>query len=348
MGDREKQVPTGRHRPTVRDVALRAGVSKSLVSLVFKDPARVGQARRERVLVAARELGYSPNFLAQSLAQDGAPFIGIVVADLHNPLFSEIADAARAVFLESGQHSVMMSATLPVAGTSAGSRETDYRLLQMLGDLRPQGLLVVGTIPDLSALPQKVPLVFASATSDALGVSSVRSSEEEGVRLALVYLLEQGYERVCFVGGEGGSVPALRRAAFERLAADVGLEARVLSCASTEGAGYVAGKNLVKMGTFPLAVLAVNDLAALGVMTAVEEAGFCVPRDVGLVGFDNTSFAQNPRISLSSVDTQNQEVGAKAARLLLEEIAADESKTQEVLLMPQLTARGSSGAHPGK
>ena len=88
-------MPTTTKRPTIRDVAAEAGVSKSLVSLVYSSPNSVSEKRKEKILEAAEKLGYAPNFLARSLAADSGTFVAILVADLHNPLFAEIADQVR-------------------------------------------------------------------------------------------------------------------------------------------------------------------------------------------------------------------------------------------------------------
>ena len=131
-------------RPTIRDVAARAGVSKSLVSLVYSAPQTVSKYRKDLVIKAADELGFSPNFLARSLATDTGNFIGILVADLHNPLFAQIVDQVRAALEAKGEYSFMTSAMLP---NVAGEQILDSRTVSALIDLRPKSVLVVGSIP---------------------------------------------------------------------------------------------------------------------------------------------------------------------------------------------------------
>ena len=128
-------------RPTIRDVAAKAGVSKSLVSLVFSAPQTVSSYRKELVLKAADELGFSPSFLARSLATETGTFIGILVADLHNPLFAQIVDQVRVALEAEGEYSFMTSAMLL---NSQGEQILDSKTVSALIDLRPKSVLVVG------------------------------------------------------------------------------------------------------------------------------------------------------------------------------------------------------------
>ena len=151
-------------RPTIRDVAAAAGVSKSLVSLAFKDPHRVGEKRRELILRTAHMLGYQPNFLARSLATEGSPFVGILVVNLHNPIFAEIADAVRVELDKRGEYGLITSAT--VANDHDPTQpygRIDSRVIAMLQDLRPKALIVVGTVLEHEELFNGIPTVYASA-----------------------------------------------------------------------------------------------------------------------------------------------------------------------------------------
>ena len=217
--------PTTRtKRPTIRDVAAKAGVSKSLVSLVFSAPQTVSSYRKDLVLKAAEELGFSPNFLARSLAAETGTFIGILVADLHNPLFAQIVDQVRVALEAEGEYSFMTSAMLL---NSQGEQILDSRTVSALIDLRPKSVLVVGSIPQmhqLSALPASVPIVVASAVPEGLPrATTVRCNDETGMRLLIEHLIESGHQRISHISVETGAVAKSRSDAYKSVMAEKGL-----------------------------------------------------------------------------------------------------------------------------
>lgn len=336
--------------PTIRDVAREAAVSKSLVSLVFNGGENVSDERRLRVLHAAERLGYRPNLVAQSLAAGRRDFVAILVSNLHNPLFAEIVGAAKAQLAEAGRRTMIVSAQVD---DGDGSAMLDQDNIAMLRDLRPSGLITVGTIPsfaELTELASTIPTVVASAidaTPDV--VATVRSDDNAGVDLVIAHLVAQGIERIALVGGEGGTVSASRATAFRESIARRGLEAGswVESADFTEAGARRAVERMLAEDRLPAAIIAVNDLSAVGVISALESAGVAVPGDCRVAGYDDTSLAAIPRISLTSVDPGNRRIGRDAAAALLTALdgPADESapdRGREVLIPPRLVVRGSS------
>lgn len=326
-------------RATIRDVAAEARVSKGLVSLAFKDASRVSPARRERIFKVAEELGYQPNFLARSLATERSSFIGVLLGNMHNPLFPEIADAARRVFEDAGWHSLITSAAAPGGDDMS---EMDTHLISMFQDLRPSGVLVVGTLNDGKVLPPNTPVTFASAVppSGTRG-AVVRVDDRAGIALAIDHLLAQGRRNLAFVGGEGGAVSRRRLTAYRDVAEDRGLAAEIFAAGLTEDSGRKATARALDEGHRPDAVVAVNDLAAIGVQSAADQAGLHVPNDMAVIGFDNTFLSALHRISLTSVDPRNEHVGTQAAHALLAAMSGDD-ESPEKLVSPELMVRGSS------
>lgn len=342
--------------PTIRDVASEAGVSKSLVSLVFNGGENVSEERRQRVLQAAERLGYRPNLVAQSLSAGRRDLIAILVSNLHNPLFADIVAAAKARFGEAGRRTMIVSAQV-----DDGSGETvlDRDNLAVLRDLRPSGLLTIGTIPEFSGLAElthTVPTVVASAidaTDDT--VATVRTDDAAGIGLVVDHLLEQGIRRIVFVGGDGGTVSASRERAFRGIAEQRGLgaDARVERADFTETGARLAVERLLAEKRLPEAIVAVNDLTAVAVISALEAAGVPVPGGCRVTGYDDTTLSAIPRISLTSVDPDNRRIGREAAETLLAAAypAAGAPGTgavagphREVLIEPSLVVRGSSVA----
>ncbi|MCC2031544.1 LacI family DNA-binding transcriptional regulator [Microbacterium allomyrinae] len=333
----------GPKRPTIRDVAAAAGVSKSLVSLVFSNPDSVSAVRRERVLAAAATLDFRPNWVARSLAADDGNFIGILVADLHNPVLAEVVDAARLELARAGRFSLMTSAVLPSDG---GVAQLDTRILAAFGDLRPSSVLLVGSVPEMASLSQlayQLPIVVASAIAEDLPLArSVRSNEMLGMALVVDHLVEQGHSRIAHIGGLGGPVSTKRAEAYRAAMKAHGLDAevRVESADFSEASGYTAARNLLtRPGQKPTAITAVNDLAALGALAAADDLRLSVPEDLALTGYDNTFLAAFHRISLTSIDPHNREIGATAVKFLLNADRADE---ESQLIEPRLVVRRSS------
>jgi DNA-binding LacI/PurR family transcriptional regulator len=324
-------------RPTIRDVAAKAGVSKSLVSLVFSAPQTVSSYRKELVLKAADELGFSPNFLARSLATETGTFIGILVADLHNPLFAQIVDQVRVALEAEGEYSFMTSAMLL---NSQGEQILDSKTVSALIDLRPKSVLVVGSIPDLhrlSSLPESVGVVIASAISkDIARATTVRSNDEIGMRLLIEHLVENGHQKISHISVEAGDVSKSRRNAYESVMKEKGLTKYInieFAKNATEIDGFDAATRLVNSQNPPTAITAFNDLLAIGAQGATDGT-------VAITGYDNTFLADLRQISLTSVDPGNTEIANKAAQLLLKNDKDERAKTY--LMEPKLIVRSSS------
>ena len=320
-------------RPTIRDVAAKAGVSKSLVSLVFSAPQTVSSYRKDLVLKAADELGFSPNFLARSLAAETGTFIGILVADLHNPLFAQIVDQVRVALEAEGEYSFMTSAMLL---NSQGEQILDSRTVSALIDLRPKSVLVVGSVPDmhrLSSLPESVAIVIASAISkDIARATTVRSNDEIGMRLLIEHLVENGHQKIAHICVEAGDVSKSRRNAYESAMKEKGLAKFIdveFAKSATEIDGFEAATKLMNSKNPPTAI----DLLAIGAQGATDGT-------IAITGYDNTFLADLKQISLTSVDPGNTEIANKAAELLLNKDSNQKAKT--FLMEPKLVVRNSS------
>lgn len=336
--------PGAPSRPTIRDIAESAGVSKSLVSLAFKDSKRVSRKRLDLIFAAAEELGYQPNFLARSLATDGAPFVAILVVNLHNPIFAEIADSVRAWLDANGEYGMITTATMPDTESRADHYgRIDPRVIAMLQDLRPRALIVVGTVADPALLLKGVPTVYASAAPPRnSGYSAVHVDDAAGVDLVIDHLVGQGHRRIAFIGGQGGAVSKGREHAYRAAMQALGLTETVISAGFSESEGYQAAKCLLDSSDPPTAIAAVNDMSAIGALTAADEMGARVPTDLAVAGFDNIPLAKLRRISMTTVDANNREIGRLAARSALESLTEPDAATTEHLITPELVVRGST------
>jgi DNA-binding LacI/PurR family transcriptional regulator len=330
-------------RPTIRDVAAAAGVSKSLVSLVFSSEDGVSPERRDRVLAAAKKLGFTPNPWARSLATGSGDFMAIVVVDLHNPLFTEIADEARKELLERGHQTFMTAASITEVN---GKKVLEKSTVQTLLDLKPRGILVVGDLPDkntLKSVPDTVPIIFATTIPKGLPRAIVlRIDEDEGMRLIVNHLVSLGHKRICYIGADDGEVASARIGGFRKAMAAKNLNSLEQFGDRTEAAGYAAAKLALQGKLKPTALVCFNDIVALGAQEAIEAFEASGGHQVALTGFDNTYISALNRISITSVEQEKKAIAMKAAEILSDEELWKKSAGKDVLLLPKLEVRNST------
>jgi DNA-binding LacI/PurR family transcriptional regulator len=330
-------------RPTIRDVAERAGVSKSLVSLVMRDEPMVREDKRRRVRQAANELGYQ---MTRSPSNVRSRTIGVLVADLRNPLLVDVVERAGQVFEDEGLNTLLISAVMPARATSVP--RIDGRAIGALKDLRVEAMLVVGSVPTRPALAQvlgDMPVVVAAAGAGGPRADVVRSDDHLGMRLVIDYLVARGHTAVAHLGGLGGAAAEDRVAGYCAAMTHHGLESEIVVAESdfTEDAGYRSAARLLRGGRPVTAIAAVNDLAAVGAMSAVADAGLHVPGNVAVTGYDDTFVSAIRQVSLTSVNPDSAGIGSLAAHCVLRRIEEPGRPTQEHLLPPRLVTRYSSG-----
>lgn len=335
--------PTSGRRPTMLDVAARAGVSKSLVSLVMRGEPPVREDKRRRVLAAAEELGYRLNSAARSLSAVRSGTVGVLLADWRNPALTDVVETAGQVLEAAGLSVLITSAVLPAA---AG--ELDTAAIGTLRDLRVEGVLVVGSVPHREALARilhGLPVVTASAGAEALSCDVVRTDDTIGMGLLVDHLVDQGHTRIAHLGGRGGAVAEGRLRGYRDAMRERGLadECLLAEADFTEESGYRGMSRLLCTGN-PTAVVALNDLAALGAMSAAADHGLRIPADLALTGYDDSFVAAIRQISLTSINPDSGGIGASAAVCLIERIGGDPAPPSELLLPPTLVVRASSAA----
>lgn len=331
-------VPAG--RPTIRDVASRAGVSKSLVSLVLQASGNVSESRRRAVLEAMDELGYRPNKLARGLSSPRSGTVGVLLNDLRNPWFIELLEG-----LTASLHAAGIS---PVLADSYTDRRVGRASVEALLDQRVDGLVVVGTTTESAAIEDAaavVPVVLAGTLDPALpGVDAVVNDDDAGARKATGHLLALGHRRIAHLQGPG-EIGRLRRAGYEQAMGAAGLEPWVVSGGMSEDSGYAAAHRLLAAPARPTAIFAFNDVACLGALSAAVEHGLNAPADVSLVGYDNTYLARIRHLSLTSVDNGNLAVGVQAGKFILERLGTPDLPRRLHLVSSELQVRGSTD-HP--
>lgn len=315
---------------TLQDVAVAAGVSPATASRALSAPASVSIERRHRVLEAAERLGYRPNRSAQALASGRSGHIGLVVPDLANPFFATVAKGVQAQ--ARGAHRSVL-----VADTDEDVRAER----EIVDDLQPNvgGLLLCSPrmpedeIRDAAA---RGPVVVVNREVE--GLASVSFDVAQGVHAALAHLRALGHTRVAYVGGPSTSwSDARRRAALTEVA---GVEIVDVGGQRPIHQGGVAAADLV-IAAGATAVLAYNDLVALGVVARLHARGLSVPGDVSVIGFDDIPAAAYVSPALTTVALPLTRAGHEATTLLDGLNAAAEPPT--VRLPVELVVRDSTG-----
>lgn len=332
-------------RVTIRDVAELAGVSKSLAAMVFASEDGVSKERREKVLSAARKLGYSPNQWARSLRSGSGQFVAILVADLHNPLFTEVADLVRKQLSEEGIFSFVSTASVT---EKDGKRVLDNEPLQNLLDLKPRSLLVVGGLPEhepLKKIAKNLPVVVAlTAVDNFTDGIVIRGDDDDAMRLLLDHLVSQGHEQIAYLGPDESPVAKFRLEAYKKAMAKHGLTARTKYQYAdiTEEGGYSAAKLLVQTTPRPTALIGYNDNVALGAQDAVEQYVRAGGSPIAVTGYDNTFIARLGKVSLTSIEQEKEVIAQKVSELLADPENFEKNKGKEILLLPRLFIRNSS------
>ncbi|MEO5780935.1 MULTISPECIES: LacI family DNA-binding transcriptional regulator [Arthrobacter] len=321
-------------------MALQAGVSKSLVSLVLNDSPLVRPDKREAVLTAIEALDYRPNTAARALVQVRTRAVGVILDDLRNPWFLESLRGVNEVLAENGLHMLLGEQRLGKAGGQS--------IVSTFLDRNVDGLILAGSMPqtaDLEDAARKVPTVVLSSRNFSLpGVDVVANDDEAGGRMAVEHLIALGHRRIAHVAGDSGRVARLREEGYRSTMRAHGLRPAVTRSGNTEEQGHASGMRLLRQADRPTAVFAVNDLAAVGVLDAAFELGLSIPGQLSVVGYDNSFLAGIGHINLTSVDAAGFGTGVAAGEALVRRIASPEAPGTETLLAPELVVRRSSAA----
>ena len=332
-------------RPTIRDVAEHAGVSKSLVSLVLRGSPKVSPDRRAAVERSIAELGYRPNAAARTLREGRSRAIGVLLNDVRRPWFFDLLDGLLSVLEADGRHLVL-------SGGGRLERRMDDSALRGFFQLEADGFILAGTQADspvIAEIAAVVPTVtVAWRDIDLPRVDAVANDDLLGATLATRHLIELGHRRIAHicgrVSGTSSIVGQLRQQGYEDTMRAHGLAGRIRVETGdfTEDAGYRATVRLLSSGEPPTAIFAVDDMTCLGAQSAASEMKVDMPGRLSLVGYDNSYLARLRSIWLTSVDSAGFDSGRLAARTLLARIA-DPSRPGELhLLAPTLQVRGST------
>src|SRR4051794_1020821 len=327
-----------RGRPRLEDVAGAVGLSAASVSLVLRGAPGPSAATRERVLEAAARLGYRPDRAASLLASRRSRLLGVMM-DVRNSYHGElVADLDEAA--ERAGYDVVLS-------TVTRGRD-ERRAVETLTDSRCEALVLLGpeaSDEELAELGRRLPVVVVGRPLRAAGIDVVRAADEEGVGAAVDHLVSLGHTDIAYVDGGGGSIAVARRRGYRQALHRHGLAARsrVVPGDHTEEAGSRAGQLLAAADVRPTAVVTFNDRVAVGLLDALTRAGWDVPGDVSVVGYDDSPLARLAHIDLPTVDQNSRELTEHAVDAVLDRLERGRTEAREVVLPPRLVVRTTTG-----
>jgi LacI family transcriptional regulator len=331
--------------PTLRDVAREAGVHPATASRALNPATRplVNGETASRVVRVAESLGYRPNPIARSLKTSRSATVGLVIPDLTNPLFPPIVRGIEDVLGPAGYNAWLVN--------TDNDPDREESLVDSLRSRQVEGLIVATARlhhPLLDRLRSEgVRLVLINRRTANADLPSVTGDDATGIATAVTHLAELGHRRIAHLAGpQNTSTGLVRHRAFLHALRDHGLDddpALVADCASwSENEGARALRALLDAGTEFTAVIAGNDLLALGCYDVFAERGIECPRDLSVVGFNDMPFIDKLRPPLTSVRVPHYEVGSEAARMLLEALQDPSWRPRSVLLPLSLIPRQST------
>lgn len=325
-----------RNRPTLEDVAERAGVSRALVSIVMRDAPGASDLTRARVRRAADEIGYRPDPRARMLRSQRSRLLGVVFTagqEFHAGLVDGVYRAA-----EARGYDVLLSCVTPHHG--------QRRALATLLDHRCEALVLIGSdLPtrELAELGTRLPVIALARR--IRGVDAVRSDDAYGAGLAVDHLAGLGHRAVTHLDGGRAAGAAERRRGFRAAAAAAGMPATLTTGGLTERAGAAAAAALLATETpLPTAVFAFNDRCALGFVDVLIRAGMRVPGQVSVVGFDDSPLAGLAHVDLTTVGQDSRRLAELAVARAVARIEGPADGSVDEVVRPRLVVRGSTAA----
>lgn len=332
------------NRITIADVAREVGVSMMTVSRVINNKDDVSPRTRQRVLEAINELDYRPSGIARGLATQHTGTLGLVVPDIANPFFAEVARGVEHV-AHARHYNVFLCNT-------EENESRERAVLTSLAEKWVDGIVLCSsrlddvTLIDVIQSHPAVVLVNRRLKRESTEVNAVLVDDFRGGYIATNHLLNTGHHTIGFLTGPPGSHSGQWRIqGYSQALQDAGISTSstwMCPCSPVAGDGCRAGKELLAAQPDLTALLCYNDLVAVGALKACAESGLQVPDDIAIVGFDNIPLAALVTPTLTTCHIPRYDLGARAVELLLDQIDNPAGKPQEITLQPELTIRSSA------
>jgi LacI family transcriptional regulator len=326
-------------RVRMKDIARDLGISPMAVSKALRNHSDIGAETKERVLKRAAELNYRVDWVARSMVTGRTYLVGLVVPDLMQTFFAEVATALTAALSPAG-YFLLISDTHERAAEEAAN-------IDVLVSRKIDGLIIASAQRVGTALEKmKVPYVLIDRRISGLDANYVGTKNEDIGSLATEHLIEQGCRRIAHLRGPMLSTAVGRLRGYRRTLEKHGLAIRedfIVEAGHQDTTGYEAMKKLLAQTPRPDGVFCFNDPVAIGAIHAILDAGLSVPQDIAVIGAANMRYSDILRVPLSTVDQCTADMGQQAAQVLLESIAAKKPpKPRQIVIPPRLIVRASS------
>jgi LacI family transcriptional regulator len=337
-------------RPTQKDVARRAGVSRSTVSYVLNDQTDlkipISDETRQRVLDAIAELGYEPDARAQALRGGHTKIVGVIIPVIQNPFFWQTLSGISDALQEAG-YSLHLS-------HPPQDSELAAHTIRELARQRVDGFILLAAVkyllPNLIDYLRKASLPVVEITATQAKFDHVIHGYSSGTRALMAHLLELGHQRIGFIYGVSEEVQGLDRLlAYRQVLQEAGLndnDAYEVHCGVGLEDAYEAAYTLLQRPDRPTALLVINDMLAVAVMRAASDLGLSIPGDLSVAGFDDIPFSNYTVPRLTTVSGKAEESGREAVRLLLQRLVEPDLPQQVATTEVQLIVRESTGPVP--
>ncbi|SDJ23330.1 transcriptional regulator, LacI family [Frankineae bacterium MT45] len=323
---------------TMADVAERAGVSRALVSIVFRGVPGASEANRRRVMQAAAELSYRPDQRAQLLGSNRSRTIGVVFG-LHSEFHAEVVER----LYQAADRADYQLALSPVA-----TGRSEEQAVQSLLDFRCEALILVGPFMSKASLAEiatRLPTVVIGRALHSATIDTVRTDDTVGAQLAVEHLVKLGHRRITHVDGQRAPGAAERRRGYREAMSAAGLQDEVALVAGglTEDAGARAADRILE-AELPTAVFAFNDHCAAGLIAEFRDRAVQTPQNLSVIGYDNTRVARSATLALSTISQDARTLAHRALEIAVERVDGERDEAIEVVTAPMLIVRATTKA----
>ncbi|YCA45546.1 LacI family transcriptional regulator [Bacillus sp. JZ8] len=327
---------------TIRSVAEEAGVSIGTVSKVINDSGKISEKTRKKVFQAMQKLNYKPDAAAASLRGKRTKLIGLLVPDISNPFYAGIARS-----IEDRSHEVGLNVMLC---STDNNTEKERNYLALLTSQRVDGLVVASafrsTVLLQETIDRGIPSVLIASEIPQLSINTVTVDDYKGGYLATSHLLDLGHKDIAIIS-ENVRSNEPRLAAYKDSMREAGIDVKpeyIMKTEATIQKGYECAKKLLLLDEKPTAIFACNDLLAAGVIQAAKELELDLPRELSVVGFDNTVLSTTTAPMLTTVSQPIKQMGAKVVDLLRQEMEESKGYKERLLMAPELIVRQSTAS----
>lgn len=329
---------------TLKDIAIKTGVSVSTVSRVLHDNSnkyKISEETQEKVRQAAKELGYRINTLARGLRLQKTNEIGVIVPDIANPFFSAIIKSLAGELRKGGYNFIVYDTDEDIT--------IERSAIKSLLEKRVDGLIIASVGQEFSHIQKirdvHIPLVMIDRCFDTLDIDSVSVDNVKGSLFAVNHLIKEGHTRIAFIQGLPGTYAnETRLQGYTQALNDAGIEIDkhlIVGDDFRSLNGYLETKHLLKLSPPPTAIYTAGDLIALGALEACRENGVRIPDDISLVTFDDPVFTSYLSPALTAIEQPITKMTEMAVAMLYRRMRNPEDERRKVLLEPKLNVRNS-------